>query len=55
MDEQPKETKPGYASTEFWGLPAVLAAIPLDPDNALYYVAAYGLYCLTRIAVKVWG
>lgn len=47
--------KPGVYSSEFWGLPAVLAAIPLDPENAWAYIAAYSAYCLSRSIVKIWG
>jgi hypothetical protein len=50
--EKKPQTKPGVYSSEFWGLPAVLAAIPLDPDNAWAYVAAYGAYCLSRAIIK---
>lgn len=47
--------KPGIQSTEFWALPAVLAAMASDPDNAWPYAAAYAAYAAARAATKILG
>jgi len=44
--------KPGIKSTEFWALPAIMAAIAGDPDNAPWYAAIYAAYAAMRAVVK---
>ena len=44
--------KPGIKSTEFWALPAIMAAIAGDPENAPWYAAIYAAYAGMRAVVK---
>lgn len=47
--------KPGIKSTEFWALPAVMAAIAGDPDNAPWYAAVYAAYAAMRATTKAFA